>query len=752
MTAVLALALSAPALCQSPVAGAQRPARLVGQVIDPASGAGISGARVDLAGEQRSVTTDADGRFVIEPIASGLHTLIATLEGFAPSPPILIEVAPAGDTTVAILYKLSIIAEVQARATRPEPLLLPGAAATVLESRQILTQPGGLEDVYRVLQMSPGVAASQDNRNDLLVRGAGPIETGTLIDGFVVPNASHFGAQGGTSGGISLVAPTLIEQAAIEAGGFSVAHGERASSIVTLSLRPGNAQRLAGAVGAGVGGGMATVEGPWPGQRGTWLAAARRSFLELVIDEESETVRPKYADGVVRADLHLSGRHRLGMLGLAGWDSVVSRSKRDNFETLRGTIEIAVAGARLTSQWTESTSSRVSASLATTRIDFISRDRTKIDLSDQSRETELRVQADVRHTLGVAGEATAGMEVKRAFLKFDLDAAAFRNEYGNLVPALLARRRETLTDAAGYVELVSRIGSRLRTRAGVRVDRSGSTRKFYASPRIKAEYSLWTGLRLTGAWGVFRQSIPYIWIGSHPGNASLDPVRSTQVLAGADWQIGTHVRVAVEGFDKRYDGYPVDPAEPPRVMISAASDFESPFVGALVSAGRVRARGVDTAATAVLLRGLEAGVGYSWWRVRQQGLDAVWRCAEFDITHQARVNLAFSRGNWSAGSSWRYATGRPFTPFDVIASTKANAGRYDRTRVNAERFPPYHRFDLRVERAFALRRFRLVAYGELDNVYGRDNVYLYEWDKTFKRAKPVFQWGRTAVGGVRLEF
>ena len=96
-------------------------------------------------------------------------------------------------------------------------------------------------------------------------------------------------------------------------------------------------------------------------------------------------------------------------------------------------------------------------------------------------------------------------------------------------------------------------------------------------------------------------------------------------MAGVEIVQRKATRLVVEGFDKRYTGYPVDPVAPARVLISALADFESPFVGALVGAGRVRARGVDTVASTRLAGRIDAGLGYSYWHVTQQGLDGVWR-------------------------------------------------------------------------------------------------------------------------------
>ena len=71
---------------------------------------------------------------------------------------------------------------------------------------------------------------------------------------------------------------------------------------------------------------------------------------------------------------------------------------------------------------------------------------------------------------------------------------------------------------------------------------------------------------------------------------------------------------------------------------------------------------------------------------------------------------------------------------------------------NSALYPPYIRLDVRVDRTFEINGTRLTVYGELDNLYNRENLYLYEWSRSARQARPVYQWGRQPIGGVRWEF
>ena len=48
--------------------------------------------------------------------------------------------------------------------------------------------------------------------------------------------------------------------------------------------------------------------------------------------------------------------------------------------------------------------------------------------------------------------------------------------------------------------------------------------------------------------------------------------------------------------------------------------------------------------------------------------------------------------------------------------------------VNVERFPAYHRLDLRVHRYFTIEDGRLSLFVEVRNLYNRFNVRLYEYN------------------------
>jgi hypothetical protein len=731
-----------------------QPCRISGTVFDPSSRAGIAGASVALTPGDRTTRTDEYGRFEFRGLRPSAFNVSAEVPGFAPSAPVPVDLTAARcDVVLELEYRLAITTD--ARADQMQPALAPiaGSTRTLLDSATITNAPGGLEDVFRALQGRPGVAASDDNRNDLLVRGGGAIENQTRVDGFDIPNPNHFGAQAGTGGGLSIIAPWLIRDATLEAGGFSVSQGERISSALDVAIRSGRTDLMHAAAGASAGGAMALLEGPLPGRGGAWLVSARRSFLELVFNREKDRVVPTYADVLAKVDLAIGRFHSLTVLGLAGRDGIDVQDETDSTDKIVGSQTVGLLGLRLDSHWRPGTFSTVTASVDASDMDVQSWHNGGTDGQDRGNEIESRVRVELRQHTPTLGDITAGVSLKHARLRYDLRADSMSTPYSRARRNVSAQNTTRFTDRSAFVDITRPLPLRLRATAGVRVDYWAASRVTSVSPRIKSEFAPRSDLRLVAGWGVYRQGLPYIWLGSELSNLALAPIDAQQADAGVDLGPWKSWRLAVGAFDKRYRNYPVDLFEPARVMIGEGANFDTPFVGKLASAGRVRARGIDLGVNGRPVRNVVASAGYSYWRVSQAGLDGVWRRAENELRHQVSTDIRWQDASgWSAGLRWRYVAGRPYTPYDPVASAKVARGQYDLARINGAVFPAYHRLDLRVDKTFQWGSVRLVVFAEVDNLYDRDNVYVYRWNNTLKKQTAIYQWGRTPVAGLRIEY
>jgi hypothetical protein len=730
--------------------------RILGRVIDAKSRAGIGSVQVRLDGGAADVTTAADGAFEFGAVEEGKHQLVAVLAGFAASSPVTVDVRAGADANVELEYSLGVTTEVLGAAQEPPaspPKVSLGTAE--MSGAQVAAAVGGLDDVSRVMQLRPGVTPSQDDRNDLMVRGGGAYETSVRVDGFEIPTGSHFSWPGSAGGGLSLIPSAVIQRVSLDTSGFSVAHGERASALMSVDTRTGARDAIRGRFDVTAGGVMGLAEGRLPGpsgNTGSWLASARQSILQIAFSRGDTRATPSYTEVMGNIDLPLSKTHRLHVLGLGSADRLDVDWQSTSSTTITGDQHLAATGVRLDSTWSPGTQTALSAGWVSNRASLGEVQQTLTSFTDRSHEHFLRARAEVVQRLARGVRVRTGVAVKHSDVEFYLQDGSYRNEWNIVVPGVHSTWTDTYTDAAGYADGTWTAG-RAELGAGVRGDHSGFNGKWYASPRARFEYRPTARWRLTAAWGEYRQDIPNIWIGSNAANRTLDPIRCLQATVGVEGGLWSGAWMTVEGFSKRYSGYPIDPAVPSRVLVSAGSDFESPLVGKLVPSGLVHADGADSSLSQQFGHQLTLSVGYSYWDVSQYNLEKKWIPADYDIRHQARVWAVWHGArNWTASALWRYAAGRPYTPYDVAASIKANAGRYDRTKTNAVNYSPYRRLDLRVERVFAFKRSAITVFAEVDNLDDHDNIYMYEWSRSLKQARPILQWGITPIAGIRVEY
>jgi len=108
--------------------------------------------------------------------------------------------------------------------------------------------------------------------------------------------------------------------------------------------------------------------------------------------------------------------------------------------------------------------------------------------------------------------------------------------------------------------------------------------------------------------------------------------------------------------------------------------------------------------------------------------------------------------DWLIGIKFKYAGGRPYTPFDILASTSAGRGIWDMNKFNGERYPDYNRLDLRVDKKFYFKKISITGYFELQNVYNRQNIYGYFWNKAKNESGTIYHWAFMPVGGFSMQF
>ena len=131
----------------------------------------------------------------------------------------------------------------------------------------------------------------------------------------------------------------------------------------------------------------------------------------------------------------------------------------------------------------------------------------------------------------------------------------------------------------------------------------------------------------------------------------------------------------------------------------------------------------------------QGSVAYS--RAKFAGVDGVLRPSNFDFPWIVNAaGLARISQTLSVSARYGYATGRPYTPFDIAQSAAQNRSVYNLAQVNVPRAPSYSRLDVQMNKEVLVRGQHLEIYAGVDNVLNRSNFLSYAWMPRSQVGKP----------------
>ncbi len=732
---------------------------ITGRVLNAVTREPLTGANVLILNTNLGAAADASGRFEIRNVPAGTYSLRASMIGFTSSirTDIVVSAARPAEITFSLTESSVSLDEVTVLAEYFQKL--PGASLSTQSQsfEEIRRLPGGLEDVVRAVSILPGVALVQPGRNDLIVRGGAPSENLFIIENIEVPNINHFGTQGATGGPTSFINLDFVSGTTFSTGGFGVQYGDRLSSVLTIDLREGRDDRFGGKATISATQFGLNLEGP-AGSDGSYLFSARRSYLDFIFRAAGFSFVPEYWDFLTKADYRPDTKNRFTFLGIGALNNVrifndTDERRFDNSRILYSNQDQYVAGA----SWQRlfaSGFSTISLGQSYVRFDFRQNDEYLNPVfRNRSIEHETSLRGDVVVQLSRESEITFGAQLKLVRFTADMYAEYSESGSGGLMTA------EALFDTlaykgAAYAQFNRRFG-RLAVTLGVRADYFNMIdRAFAPAPRLAVRYSLSGRSNLNASIGRYYQAPAYIWLAAHPQNRSLTHIGADQFILGIDHLLRTDTRISLEGYLKRYFDYPASAIRHYLVMANtgagyggADEEFASFGLDPLLPAGSGTARGFEL----FVQKKLSDIPGYGTFSVsynisEYQALDGVRRPSSYD--QRWIVNLGggyIVNKNWEVSAKFRFASGRPYTPFD-------ENGIRDLAQYNSIRISPNHSLDIRADRRWNLDRFALVAYLDIQNVYNRKARDVPRYNRRTATFENTSSIGILPSIGLSLEF
>ena len=577
-------------------------ASINGFIRDDASGEPISYANVFLSNSSLGAATNSDGYFVISAIPLGLYELNATMIGYAVFKK-KVDLSLGESIRLEIRLKEEVIkgTEVLVTAERQKFQRSMESSQIALDLREINSAPAFVEpDVFRTLQMLPGVQTTSDFSSALYVRGSTPDQNLIMLDGIAVYNPYHLG------GIFSTFNTDAIKEADFHAGGFPARYGGRMGAILNVINREGNTEKIAGSANLSLISSKALIEGPipkWKGMKGSWMISGRRTYIDKVVDALALPSGSKNSDGLdvplrfpyyfydyqIKANLDIDRDHRLTFTRFYG-DDVLDFSYEDPSETVRNenvtiqqdskfgldwpwgnqtnglTWRWIVSPKMITKTFLSSSRYRFDFDLFfqnrdlytysdSTAINFINFNWNIYDIiKDRTLETEIQYKYSNNH------EITGGFQIKK--IKFDLGIQYDLETQDTSFTWNPLSLKNNTQEISFFLQDRWEVSERLKIRSGLRLTDYNLHKNIYADPRIGMKYHISDDIALKANWGLYHQFLTTannqdenlrlveLWLGipkEKPASVS------EHVIGGVEYMSPRNIFYRVELYQKTFE-------------------------------------------------------------------------------------------------------------------------------------------------------------------------------------------------------
>jgi outer membrane cobalamin receptor len=669
----------------------------------------------------RSTITGADGAFTLELPPGPQDLYITTVTYGLVKKSINVSDGTSSNIEIALNEDAAALTENVTISSGPfESTRTTSTFEQTLNKRELqATSSILLSDPIRAAQALPGVGSNDDFRSEFSVRGAGFDRVGVWLDGVLTDNFVHTVAGGyPDTGSLSVINSDAINSVSLLSGGSPANFGNRTAAVLDLDSRDGNRVKPSGRIAAALSGISGIVDGPISSGKGSYLIAARKSYIGYLVrrinDQNEFANNPPvlgFADVQGKLLYDLSERNQLGVSAIFGnFDYDRNRDRELLFvnSVFRGDSHNSLFNAH----WNFTPNPQVfwQTRFFAQKTSFKNVNRDELILNDGDR-SQYGIRSDVSFQLPRSNRLEAGLYVR----SLNVNSVSQRFSFAN-VPFDFGSFDQDGTEQAYYAQDTWKNERwRLQFTGGLRVEHSEITSQTLNSPRASLSWSINEHWRVHAMVGRYYQFPDFEQIFGRLGSRSLRAERATNVSGGVEALVGDRVRVSFEVFN-REDANLFFSLSEPRLDGGFVSFGEFPFRNSLDG----HARGFELTLQRRSANKLAGWISYSYLRTKltdsQTGLSFV---ADNEQRHLLNTYASYRfTDTWNLSSVFRFGSGPPIPGF----FRQAGDIFFLSDRRNEVRVPDYARLDVRVSKAFLFKRWKLTATGEVLNLLNRNNL------------------------------
>ncbi len=588
----------------------------------------------------------------------------------------------------------------------------------LVQATELRTVPQVAEpDLFRSLQMLPGVATLSDFSAGLYIRGGSTDQNLILLDDIDVYNPNHL------FGFFSTFNTDAVKSVELLKGGFPAMYGGRLSSVLNVHNKEGNREEFEGVARLSLLGGSATVQGPW--KKGSWMISGRRTYLDLAAKIANVDLPYYFYDGHAKFNYDIDKNNQASISFYTG-DDVLDLSQ-DGTD-----INLKWGNQTFSAQWMHLFSSKLFSHFVFAGSRFESDSKIKFDevsFGLLNRITDLSLKGALSYTPSVRHNVDFGFEWKKLGfnLNYEIVGLKYLNKFsGNYL--------------AAYFQDNYHVSTFDILQAGLRLSHYTDGNYTRMNPRISWKHLLTAQSNLTFTYGHFSQflnlvqqegiSFADMWF---PVDPTFKPGSADHYIIGYSFDDTRNFSINMEAYYKNYRNI----AEY-RTFRGADENLDNQTAAQNFYSGTGIAYGGDVYIRNKFL-GLEGWIGYSLGWTKKQ-VDGYNFGKEYFPTYDRRHTITavedfwLSR-KWRFNLAFKFGSGQPYTEATArYAVLKPDGGIYYLPLEGAKniyRLPAYLRMDMGVFYRTTFLGMETELYTQIINLLNHKNVWFrrYQTDK-----------------------
>ena len=738
-----------------------------GRVIDSKTNQPLVGAHVLLIGTDLGAATDKDGYYLIKNADENVYKIKINYIGYHSH--IEPDIRVIRDKTFfvkEISLNGAYISSDEVTVTSGyfnENIDMPVSNYSYSKD-EIVRAPGAAGDIFRAIDVLPGVSSSGGEFSSFSVRGGSPKDNLILIDNIPFSKITHFSEASGDEeiegGRFSIFTTGLIEKANFQAGGFGAAYGGKSASFLDLHIKEGNRESFSLNGTYDLFGWEVNYDGPTYLLKNTSMIVSARSqdfkTIFKLMDEEGQG-NIGFEDYIVKITSNVHRNHKISLLGIYATEKSkrdVSHLYKDENLDNRNLRDEPEDKMLLGLNWRFLTGKKsfLNSSVYYGVLDqdqkegkaFVEKSNGEYATEKEAglmfpmsryktEEKQFGVKTDFTYNISenytfhggfnfqnIKRKSSVRLFAPDTLYEFDKDELFGEQKFLIINPEdFNSDFDKGRNEYAVYTTGSIRTSKRLNLNVGLRFEYDDFSEQSDVSPRFSGSYKLNNLTSLNFAAGIYNQLPELNSVSGNIKNHALKKEKSYHYILGLTHYLQDDVKLTVEGYYKKLSDLLVKPSrESSRIRNS----------------GKGYAYGVDVSLIKRFVNKLYGQINYSYSVSKFKENDNVdYINSTFNQPHIFNVLVGYQfNDNWSLTAKWKYASGRPKDEYIVYSDVHNNENKLRFAKVitseNSTRFNDFHALNLRVDyRKQFSRNFAIIAYLDLMNVYNQENAYTEEF-------------------------